>query len=281
MPNNIRGLIVSGRICSGKNSFVSIFKDLVENGIVQNIAFADKLKLLAKYLLVRLSQNKIVYEVVYDISTIIYEQLFNKKIELPKIVQKMDPFARSECVQQYVKPNIRMPDFEDEPWDGESFPKKDSGLDDIDGLLWSDCGKPRKMLQLLGTEVMRDIKDSVWIDYVFGVVRKNPYKFFVISDGRFPNEIDVSKKEKFLDVRVEASEAVRVERGLDRDNQDYSNMLYHASEIALDEYPFSVVINNDGALCQLKKQILDHPALGDLIGTIRSRRHVAERDFPS
>lgn len=51
---------------------------------------------------------------------------------------------------------------------------------------------PRKILQLIGTEAMRNvIHPNIWVSIVKNIILQNPNQKYVISDLRFPNEIEM------------------------------------------------------------------------------------------
>lgn len=268
--DTIKGIAISGKICSGKETLLQLLKKLA-GPRVAGLAFADKLKLYAKYLLVLMARDMETGEnrAVRDISVLMRMQLFDNEVPLHVVEEKMAWLASQPHTKEYVKPGLRMFAHSSE------FPEEDYGFDNIDQLLWFDCGKPRKMLQEIGTECMRSIRDSVWVDYAFSVAARHPNSFFCVTDCRFPNEVGVAKEKGFLDVRLEASEEIRMLRGMTRDGQDYSKMLEHPSETALDTFPFSVVLKNEGSPEDLERQLLGTPVLESLV--MRLRKENAER----
>lgn len=257
----ILGLAVSGKICSGKGRFLDIFRELVGSDKVCNLAFADKLKLFAKYLLVQISRTNI-EEASRKTSLLIQQQLFNNEIEFDVIYKNIHELASASHSLEYAKPGISL-------FGSDDFPERDFDFGDIDKILWEDCGKPRKMLQELGTECIRSIRDSAWIDYAFAVAAKHPERFFCISDARFPNEVEHCRKNGFTDLRIEATEEVRLLRGKNRDGQDYSKMLTHPSETALDNFSFTLTINNNRTIDEFGKNISE--SLGDLISSLKEK----------
>ncbi len=55
---------------------------------------------------------------------------------------------------------------------------------------------PREILQYVGTEAMRSFYATIWVDKVKRTILANPDKKYVITDLRFPNEIEM-----FFDLR--------------------------------------------------------------------------------
>jgi hypothetical protein len=122
---------------------------------------------------------------------------------------------------------------------------------------------PRKALQLMGTEVGREIfHPNIWVHSTFR--RMNPDSNYVISDVRFPNEI--------FEIRKFGGFVFRVKRGKDpewyshiRDLEydDESLSLYmkkerpdlHYSEWAWTNCEFDGTINNNYGILELKEEI--------------------------
>jgi hypothetical protein len=77
----------------------------------------------------------------------------------------------------------------------------------------------REVLQYWGTEVFRKAYHNVWADACIRAIRKDGCEFAVITDCRFPNEVDVAK--------AEGGKVVRLTRNVFPDDA-------HASETALD-----------------------------------------------
>ena len=100
---------------------------------------------------------------------------------------------------------------------------------------------PRLILQKFGTEACRHgIADNIWIAAL--EKRIEGYENVVISDVRFPNEIDF--------VRSAGGVIIRVRRGEDPTPEELSKM--HISETAWNSYDPDFVIHNEGTLDDLK-----------------------------
>jgi len=117
---------------------------------------------------------------------------------------------------------------------------------------------PRKILQLLGTDCGREIiHPNLWVNVLFadykkykyaeaadGKVKNKPvYKYpnWILTDVRFPNEVEAIKNRGGIVIRV------------NRLNLPKSN---HISETALDNYTdFDYVIENDGTIKQLIEKV--------------------------
>jgi hypothetical protein len=117
-------------------------------------------------------------------------------------------------------------------------------------VFWSDkLGyevTPRLILQKMGTEACRHgIADNIWIAAL--EKRMQGYDNVVISDCRFPNEIDF--------IRSAGGVIIRVKRGDDPSPEELSKM--HISETAWNSYEPDRTIYNDKDIDGLKSCVSD------------------------
>jgi hypothetical protein len=111
------------------------------------------------------------------------------------------------------------------------FKEKELG-EEWDGLT------PRKILQLLGTEAGREIiHPNIWVNSLFADYTTDSN--WIITDVRFPNEAQAIKDRGGIIIRIE------------RPGGESHCGGAHASETALDDYDFDIVINNDGTIDEL------------------------------
>jgi hypothetical protein len=116
---------------------------------------------------------------------------------------------------------------------------------------------PRAVLQQWGTEVCRQgFHDDIWIASVENKLRTTKDNI-VISDCRFPNEIE--------GIRRAGGKVVRIARGQDPDwfslakihptqmKEVYPNV--HASEYSWVSSEFDVVVDNNGSIDDLYKEL--------------------------
>lgn len=119
----------------------------------------------------------------------------------------------------------------------------------------------RELLQKLGTDAMRDnLHENVWVNALFadykGIITE-PAKFggtaigeypnWVITDMRFPNEMDAVYKREGFTIRVVRDYALR------GGPEDPKNQ--HPSETALDDSHFDYEIINDGTIEDLIEKV--------------------------
>ena len=115
---------------------------------------------------------------------------------------------------------------------------------------------PRLILQLLGTDCGRDIiHPNIWVNALFADYKENyigdwgqghhmySYPSWIITDVRFPNELEALKARNGLSIRVNTNRA-----GI------LSN---HESETALDDATFDYVIDNSGTIEELINKVRD------------------------
>lgn len=140
--------------------------------------------------------------------------------------------------------------------------------------------KPRELYQWFG-QTMRERDPDIWVrkcfeaieldrdsipeylrrahEYVTNgeVVLSVPARPFraVVSDVRQPNEYDALKSAGYVLIRVEAPDAVRIDRAIiSGDVFNYADLV-HDTETALDGYAADFTVTNDGTLDALHAQI--------------------------
>ena len=76
----------------------------------------------------------------------------------------------------------------------------------------------RTLLQFIGTELFRDnIVDDIWVRSLWLRIKENPHKNYVITDIRFPNELNFFKEKyngNFISIKVERDGCVGNDVGL-------------------------------------------------------------------
>ena len=91
----------------------------------------------------------------------------------------------------------------------------------------------REVMQFVGTDIFRKMKNNVWADATITKIRAEKSKLAIIADCRFPNEVEAVKRAGGFVIKLNRN----------THNSD------HASEIALDENNYSnqnfdLIINN-------------------------------------
>ena len=125
----------------------------------------------------------------------------------------------------------------------------------------------REFLQKLGTEAMRDgLHTNVWVNALFAdykraldlVKSEDPkydlkveevgeYPNWIITDMRFPNEMEAVKEKEGI--------TIRVNRPVHALSQENNAVQLHPSETALDNADFDYVIENSGSFDDLMVKV--------------------------
>lgn len=110
--------------------------------------------------------------------------------------------------------------------------------------------KGRRLLQHVGTDVVRSWDANFWVDFVATMLRLfgNRWGYVIIPDARFPNEIDRLRESGFdvTHLRVERPE-------YESDLTDTQKA--HPSETSLNNYKPDFTIVNDGTPEELKEAV--------------------------
>jgi len=99
----------------------------------------------------------------------------------------------------------------------------------------------REFLQYFGTDVMRKIKDTIWVDYTIKRIKQEQSNVAIIPDVRFPNEVAAIKQCGGVVIRLNRdvySSDHPCESALDKENYDWNNFDY-------------IIENNDSSLSDL------------------------------
>ena len=91
----------------------------------------------------------------------------------------------------------------------------------------------RDLMQLIGTDLFRKLNSNVWVNALINKINKNQHEIVIVSDCRFPNEIEAIKNQNGIVIRL---------------NRNPHNS-EHSSEMILDPInynwnKFDFIINN-------------------------------------
>ena len=87
----------------------------------------------------------------------------------------------------------------------------------------------REVMQYVGTDIFRKIKKTVWIDSTMSQITKEKPKTAIITDCRFPDEVDAVKNAGGYVIRLTRdlhNSSHISETALDEDNYDWNNFDY-------------------------------------------------------
>lgn len=219
MNTNLIG--ISGKLNSGKDTVATIIQYLTLDPEVFSMTNAD-----------------------------ILADLEHKGYVASKSRYKIKKFAGKLKQMATLLTGIPVEKFED-----QEFKKEDLGIEwayPYPGEYYDD-GEPvmvrmsvRQLLQKLGTEAMRQgLHTNVWVNALF--VDYHPIKlsqddpsYWLVTDTRFPNEAEAIEERGGILLRIE---------------RPGTSTGDHPSETALDDYPFTHVIVNDGDLNNLINKV--------------------------
>lgn len=124
--------------------------------------------------------------------------------------------------------------------------------------------KDRKLLQIIGTDVGRDLDKDIWVDrLIFDIlivektrnILKLPRVNYISADVRFVNEHRALQQAGWIGIYLDVSDEIRIKRLNQRDSTAQLETLNHASETALDEFKHELIsIDASGSL----KDMLDN-----------------------
>lgn len=110
---------------------------------------------------------------------------------------------------------------------------------------WKNKMTAREFLQYLGTDVMRKIKDTIWVDYTIKTILKEKSEIALIPDVRFPNEVEAIHKAGGIVLRLTRNPYAsdhHCETALSREKYDWANFDY-------------IIDNNDSHIDKLIKDL--------------------------
>ena len=130
---------------------------------------------------------------------------------------------------------------------------------------------PRLLLQTIGTDIVRTVNPDIWVNALFvnypsdelikqlnsktdgsyGVRQPN----WIITDMRFPNEMEAVKKKGGITIRVNRPCKICGGSGYHKMSCPVSKSGEHYSEIALDSAEFDYVIENSGSIEELIEKV--------------------------
>lgn len=111
----------------------------------------------------------------------------------------------------------------------------------------------RKLLQQVGTGLIREKEPDFWVDFIIKMLRffRDKYDYVLIPDVRFPNEVE--RMNQVFDNKVFHIRVVRPDYISDLTPEQ----LKHPSETALDNYVPDYEVLNDGTLEEFKEGVKD------------------------
>lgn len=243
---------ISGKISSGKDTVGKIILDLLDinypakscitKGNWKVKKFADKLK-----------------DIVCLLINCTREQLEDANFKNKELGEEWWYYKRNNNLYNYL-------DYDTRVEDGSDFKSEVIKF------------TPRLLLQLLGTDCGRDIiHPNIWVnslmneygakevsvkksnDFILAGKEKIPVKYpnWIITDTRFPNELQAIKKRSGISIRVNRTPKHIIESLGGKTNITHNHILTyeHESETALDNADFDYFIDNNGTIEELIEKV--------------------------
>ena len=120
---------------------------------------------------------------------------------------------------------------------------------DINGIMKNKITKKstiRDIMQVLGTDLLRQgFNNNIHVAATLGSIKEN--EKVIITDMRFPNELEAVKKHNGI--------TIRINRGLVERTGKMIQGPEHISETVLDDAEFDYVIENNGTIEELIEQV--------------------------
>lgn len=117
-------------------------------------------------------------------------------------------------------------------------------------------GKNRRLLQVVGTDVIRKYHENAWVDYLVRHIEERNIPNAVIDDIRFPNEVRDLRTFRYRVVRIEVADEERMRRLEDLyGRKPTEEELNHPSEVGLDnmsDEDFDYVLSTS---CPIEEQL--------------------------
>ncbi|WP_299831709.1 adenylate kinase [uncultured Metabacillus sp.] len=114
--------------------------------------------------------------------------------------------------------------------------------------------KPREGYQWFG-QTLRQRDRDIWVRKCFENIDKFDPIHIVVSDLRQPNEYKKCKAEGYTIVKIECDDELRVKRIMQKNDQFNMSNLKHDTEMHIDKFNYDYMINNNGSLEDLYKQV--------------------------
>lgn len=110
----------------------------------------------------------------------------------------------------------------------------------------------RKLLQYLGTDIVRVKNPNFWVEVVGDFIELfyEEFEFFIIDDCRFLEEVEYFKNKNINNI------SIRLDR-LNYKNSLTEEQNQHPSETSLDNYSFDLYLQSESGLEKLKEKLLE------------------------
>ncbi len=198
---------ISGRKQSGKNTVANIMNGVIlkQRGLITDYKINDKGQLLIRTVDSNLIEGWGILDVTRKDSAFV-EYAENELWPFVKIYHFAD-YLKKMCVDLF-----------------DLSPQQVYGTDDDKNTMTQYGKTAREFLQYFGTDVMRKIKDTVWVDCTLKNIISEQSELAIIPDVRFPNEVKAIQEFGGVVIRLDRdafSDSHPCESALDIDKFDW------------------------------------------------------------
>jgi hypothetical protein len=150
----------------------------------------------------------------------------SKDYIIGQVIDKLCPIAKIYSFADVLKQDICMNIL------GLTYDQcygSDDDKNELTDLVWPNTDNPmsaRDVMQYVGTDIFRKIKPSVWVDATMNRIKKDNPKVALITDCRFPNEVQAIRENggKVVRLTKDPYQSKHIsETILDSDVYDWSN----------------------------------------------------------
>jgi len=241
---NILGL--SGRKQSGKNTASNFLHgmEMLSIGLIPDFKFSEEGKLVVPTTVIDGQGNEKVEYGVFDLERDKTDSAF-----FDYMAGNVWPFIKAYSFADMLKLNVCVDVLGltyDQCYgtDEQKNTPTHINREQFPGVDGSGPMTAREVMQYVGTDFFRKIYPNVWADSTIRRIKSEGTAFAVITDCRFPNEVDAIKKEGGKVIRLtrngDDSDAHSSEASLDRENYDWSNF-----DFVLDNKDMSLAESNE------------------------------------
>ena len=249
---NILGL--SGRKQSGKDTASNFLHgiELLSIGLISDFKFNEAGKLIVPTTVVDGQGNEKLDYGIFDLErgktdSGFFEYMANNVWPFIKAYSFADMLKMNVCVDVLGLTYEQCYGADDQKNTSTHIKKED--FPGIDG---TGAMTAREVMQYVGTDFFRNIYPDVWADSTIRRIKSEGTAFAVITDCRFPNEVDAIKKEGGKVIRLtrngKADDDHSSEASLDKENYDWSNF-----DFILDKDNMNVAESNEAIYSKLTK----------------------------
>lgn len=274
-------LALSGRIKAGKSTVANIIQLLIgrdklqhehPNTIFENMLNPNSINSYSKEELEGMSNWKQVAfaaklkQIIALLIGCTVEQLEDQEFKSSPLGKEWIRYGYADGFQHIYKGGIKITQMINKECSKEKYEEEYR-------VNWQTAYKheftPRELMQFIGTDLFRDkLLNNIWVNALFAdyqsktIIDKNITKGFpkveypnwIITDMRFPNEMEAVKDRKGITIRVNRPLGSHSLIYNNDGTTDFNGSV-HESETALDNHTFDYVIDNNSDIPHLIEEV--------------------------